>query len=224
MDVPRCARHPDVETRLTCSACGTPICPDCAVEAAISYQCPDCATARGQQLPGAEGSASGGSVLSRWLSPRGPSGRDEPAQPSEPADLDASDRDAADPHTSDRGASDRDASDPEGELLPTAIGVKATAAGIGAAVLGGLLLGPILVGGAFFLLSAGVIGWGVARLVVLAGEGHSSPYLRALAMTASGFAVAIGLAVAGAGALPSGLLALAYPAAVYGGWVVVRQR
>jgi len=200
---PHCARHPEVTTRLTCSSCGTPICPDCAVEAAISYQCPDCATARGQRLPGAEGSASGAAAFSRWLSPRGTSGRDEPADP--------------DP-------SDPDASDPEGALLPTAVGVKATAAGIGAAMLGGLLLGPILVGGAFFLLSAGVIGWGVARLVLLAGEGHSSPYLRALAMTASGFAVAIGLAVAGAGALPSGLLALAYPAAVYGGWIVVRQR
>ena len=41
----RCARHPDVETLLTCVACGTPICPDCLVEAPVGMKCPDCSRA-----------------------------------------------------------------------------------------------------------------------------------------------------------------------------------
>lgn len=37
-----CARHRDVETRLRCAVCDTPICPRCAVEAPIGLRCPDC--------------------------------------------------------------------------------------------------------------------------------------------------------------------------------------
>jgi hypothetical protein len=111
-----------------------------------------------------------------------------------------------------------------GERLPTTTAVRGTAAGLVAAALGGLLLGPILTGGTFLLISAGVIGWGVARAVFWATEERSSPYLRAIALTAAGFSVAIGLVTAGAGAAPAGLAFLAYPAAMYGGWIVVRQR
>ncbi len=39
----RCARHPGVETELTCSSCGTPICPRCSVPAPVGIKCPDCA-------------------------------------------------------------------------------------------------------------------------------------------------------------------------------------
>lgn len=39
----RCARHPDVETRLKCGKCGTPICPRCMVETPVGARCPDCA-------------------------------------------------------------------------------------------------------------------------------------------------------------------------------------
>lgn len=39
----RCARHPDVETELTCSSCGTPICPRCSVPAPVGIKCPECA-------------------------------------------------------------------------------------------------------------------------------------------------------------------------------------
>ena len=203
------------------------------MEAAISYQCPDCAVARGQQLPDA-GDAAPGAAFSRWLSRSSFVDRDA-AEPPASGEGDAGDPpassegDAGEPTTSGEGdagepSSSGDPGGTDGGQLPTPVGAKATAAGAGAAMLGGLLLGPILGGGTFFLVSAGVIGWGVARLVLLAGEERRSPYLRALAMTASGFTVAIGLAVAGAGALPPGLLALAYPAAVYGGWIVVRSR
>jgi hypothetical protein len=103
-------------------------------------------------------------------------------------------------------------------------GARGTVAGVLAAVLGGLLLGPILTGGTFFLISSGVIGWGVARAVYWATQERSSPYLRAIALTAAGFSVAVGLVTAGANAAPAGLGFLAYPAAMYGGWIVVRQR
>lgn len=38
----RCSRHPSVETSLTCSSCGTPICPDCSVPAPVGIKCPEC--------------------------------------------------------------------------------------------------------------------------------------------------------------------------------------
>ena len=45
-DVP-CARHPKTMTRLSCSRCGTPICPQCAVRTPVGLRCPDCAGVRG---------------------------------------------------------------------------------------------------------------------------------------------------------------------------------
>lgn len=45
-DVP-CARHPKTITRLRCSRCGTPICPQCAVRTPVGLRCPDCAGVRG---------------------------------------------------------------------------------------------------------------------------------------------------------------------------------
>jgi membrane associated rhomboid family serine protease len=36
-----CYRHPDRETRVTCSECGRPICPDCMVFAPVGIRCPD---------------------------------------------------------------------------------------------------------------------------------------------------------------------------------------
>jgi hypothetical protein len=141
--------------------------------------------------------ASSPSVLGRWFGATGPAagGRSTSARP---------------PAT--------------GPKLPTAVGARGTAAGLVAALLGGLLLGPILTGGTFLLISAGVIGWGVARAVYWATDDRSSPYLRAIALTAAGFSVAVGLVSAGATAAPPGLAFLAYPAAMYGGWIVVRQR
>ncbi len=38
----RCTYHPDVETLLRCSRCGTPICPRCAVRTPVGMRCPAC--------------------------------------------------------------------------------------------------------------------------------------------------------------------------------------
>ena len=40
---PRCVNHPGVETRLTCSSCGNPICPRCMVATPVGQKCGDCA-------------------------------------------------------------------------------------------------------------------------------------------------------------------------------------
>jgi len=40
---PTCVNHPGVETRLTCSNCGNPICPRCMVTTAVGQKCADCA-------------------------------------------------------------------------------------------------------------------------------------------------------------------------------------
>ena len=45
----RCATHPNVDTSLTCSKCGKPICPKCLMETAVGFRCRDCA--RLQRLP-----------------------------------------------------------------------------------------------------------------------------------------------------------------------------
>lgn len=38
-----CKRHPAVETRVTCSSCDDPICPDCMIFTAVGAKCPSCA-------------------------------------------------------------------------------------------------------------------------------------------------------------------------------------
>jgi hypothetical protein len=192
---PTCDRHPDVETRLRCSACDSPICFECAQSAAVGFKCPDCAA----QLEGTTATrASEGGALARLGASFGGS----------------------------RSSSSGGASGASGEPLPIAIGVRATVVGLAAAFLGGAILGPVLQGGAFFLLSSGIIGWAVARAVYWATDERNSPYVRAIAMTLSGFAVAVGLGVASVwvGGRGSEIVFLAYPAALYGGWIVVRQR
>jgi hypothetical protein len=42
----RCARHPDVETNLSCGKCGTPICPKCLVQTPVGARCPECAAVK----------------------------------------------------------------------------------------------------------------------------------------------------------------------------------
>jgi hypothetical protein len=45
---PTCVNHPKVETRLTCSSCGDPICPRCMVATAVGQKCPRCARQSGR--------------------------------------------------------------------------------------------------------------------------------------------------------------------------------
>ncbi|TQF04277.1 rhomboid family intramembrane serine protease [Kitasatospora acidiphila] len=40
--LPRCYRHPDQETGVSCSRCGRPICPQCMIDASVGFHCPDC--------------------------------------------------------------------------------------------------------------------------------------------------------------------------------------
>ena len=42
-DIVECARHPGVETALSCGRCETPICPSCLVHSPVGARCPDCA-------------------------------------------------------------------------------------------------------------------------------------------------------------------------------------
>ena len=39
---PVCYRHPDRPTRLACSECGRPICPECSRDAVVGQKCPEC--------------------------------------------------------------------------------------------------------------------------------------------------------------------------------------
>jgi membrane associated rhomboid family serine protease len=41
-----CYRHPDRETRVSCSNCGRPICPDCMTTTSVGMRCPECARER----------------------------------------------------------------------------------------------------------------------------------------------------------------------------------
>lgn len=41
-----CYRHPDRETRVSCSSCGRPICPDCMTPTPVGMRCPECAGQR----------------------------------------------------------------------------------------------------------------------------------------------------------------------------------
>jgi membrane associated rhomboid family serine protease len=40
--VERCYRHPDQLTRVHCTRCNRPICPECMVPAPVGHQCPEC--------------------------------------------------------------------------------------------------------------------------------------------------------------------------------------
>ena len=46
-DEVRCSHHPNTFTRLRCSRCGKPICPQCSVRTPVGLRCPECAGVRG---------------------------------------------------------------------------------------------------------------------------------------------------------------------------------
>lgn len=112
--------------------------------------------------------------------------------------------------------------------LPLTMALRAMVAGMAAAFVGGVLLGPVLTGGFFFLITAGAIGWAVAHGVFFGTGGVTSPFVRAAALAFGGLSVAVGMATAvwwdpvttGRGDIAF----LAYPAALYGAWITVRNR
>ncbi len=50
-----CYRHPNRETRVSCSNCGRPICPDCMTPTPVGMRCPECARERTKVTRGAVG-------------------------------------------------------------------------------------------------------------------------------------------------------------------------
>lgn len=46
--IPVCYRHPDRQTRLSCSSCGRPVCVDCVQQASVGQKCPECARPHGR--------------------------------------------------------------------------------------------------------------------------------------------------------------------------------
>ncbi len=46
VDAQTCYRHPDRETRVSCSSCGRPICPECMTPTPVGMRCPECASQR----------------------------------------------------------------------------------------------------------------------------------------------------------------------------------
>ncbi len=49
---PRCYRHSDRETYISCQRCGRPICTACQTQAAVGVQCPECVKAGREGMPG----------------------------------------------------------------------------------------------------------------------------------------------------------------------------
>lgn len=46
MDTDVCYRHPSRQTRVSCSSCGRPICPDCMTPTSVGMRCPECSRER----------------------------------------------------------------------------------------------------------------------------------------------------------------------------------
>jgi membrane associated rhomboid family serine protease len=54
-----CYRHPNRETRVSCSSCGRPICPECMTPTPVGMRCPECANQRTRVVRNPTGTPSG---------------------------------------------------------------------------------------------------------------------------------------------------------------------
>lgn len=65
-----CYRHPDRETRISCTRCGRPICTECMVEAAVGFQCPQCVGEAQSKAPvyTREDVVGGTTTITPWVS------------------------------------------------------------------------------------------------------------------------------------------------------------
>ncbi|MFL5899103.1 MAG: rhomboid family intramembrane serine protease [Solirubrobacterales bacterium] len=54
-----CYRHPDRETRVSCSSCGRPICPECMTPTPVGMRCPECASPRTRVVRNPTGTPAG---------------------------------------------------------------------------------------------------------------------------------------------------------------------
>jgi membrane associated rhomboid family serine protease len=59
VDTQTCYRHPDRETRVSCSSCGRPICPECMTPTPVGMRCPECASQRTRVVRNPTGTPSG---------------------------------------------------------------------------------------------------------------------------------------------------------------------
>jgi membrane associated rhomboid family serine protease len=61
---PRCYRHPDRETWVSCTRCERPICPECLRPASVGFQCPEC-VAQGNASVRRPTNPYGGTIVAR---------------------------------------------------------------------------------------------------------------------------------------------------------------
>ncbi len=54
-----CYRHPDRETRVSCSNCGRPICPECMTPTPVGMRCPECSRQRTRVVRNPTGTPAG---------------------------------------------------------------------------------------------------------------------------------------------------------------------
>lgn len=62
-----CYRHPDRETRVSCSSCGRPICPDCMTPTPVGMRCPECMKQRTRVVQGVGGTPSFGQAPATYV-------------------------------------------------------------------------------------------------------------------------------------------------------------
>ncbi len=62
-----CYRHPDRETRVACSNCGRPICPDCMTPSPVGMRCPECSRQTTKVVAGQSAFSRGGAAPATFV-------------------------------------------------------------------------------------------------------------------------------------------------------------